>query len=275
MAYAIKVDGKVKLEDIDPAKHSGLTEEEAREKTAKLGEKLDDLQELLYAAGMHSMLIVLQGRDTAGKDGTIRKLSHYLNVQACHVKGFKVPTPEEISHDFLWRVHSHVPGKGLISIFNRSHYEDVLAVRVHDIVPEEVWKKRYGQINEFEQLLSESGTLIVKICLHISKKEQEKRLLAREADATKSWKLSVGDWKEREYWDDYTKAYNEALTKCNDDCAPWYVVPADHKWFRDLAITELLVDTLEPHRKKWMKVLTERGKIATSALAEFRKSKAK
>ena len=275
MAYAIKVDGKVRLQDIDTDKHNGLEEAEAREKTVKLGKELDELQELLFAAGMHSLLVVLQGRDTAGKDGTIRGLSHYLNIQSCHVKGFKVPTPEELSHDFLWRAHPHAPAKGQVSIFNRSHYEDVLAVRVHQLAPEKVWKKRYDQINEFEQLLAESGTLIVKICLHVSKKEQEKRLLAREADPKKSWKLSVGDWREREFWEDYTNAYNDALTKCNGKQAPWYVVPADHKWFRDLAITELLVETLKPLRKEWMEKLNERGKAALAELVEFRGKLAK
>lgn len=270
MKYAIKVNGKVRLQDIDARKHDGIMEEAARKETSRLGKELEELQTLLFATGGNSLLLVLQGRDTAGKDGAIRGLSRYLNIQGCSVKGFKVPTSEELAHDFLWRVHPHVPAKGQITIFNRSHYEDVLAARVHGFVPEEVWKKRYNQINEFEDLLTENGTIILKVCLHISKQEQEQRLLEREQDATKSWKLSVGDWKERQLWDEYTEAYNDALDKCQD--APWYVIPADHKWFRDLALTHLVVETLRPFREGWVKALEERGKKAEAELKAFRES---
>lgn len=272
MSYAIKVDGKVKLQDISTTKHNGIEEDDAREQTGRLGKELEELQELMFAAGTHGLLIVLQGRDTAGKDGTIRGLSRYINIQGCHVKGFKVPTSEELAHDFLWRVHPHAPAKGLVSIFNRSHYEDVLVVRVHELVPEKVWKKRYDQINEFEQLLAQNNTIIVKICLHISLEEQEKRLMAREEKVAKAWKLSVGDWKEREFADAYTEAYNDALTKCDGDHAPWYIVPADHKWYRDLAVTEILVETLKPYKDDWLRDLEARGEEAKAELAAYRQS---
>ena len=272
MPYAQRVKGKVDLRQIDPKVDGGMSKEEGEAKTLELGAELDELQELLYAAGTHGLLVVLQGRDTAGKDGTLRGLSRFVDVQGIHTASFKVPTPEELSHDFLWRVHPNVPGMGQVSLFNRSHYEDVLVVRVHNLAPEEVWKKRYEQINEFEQLLAESGTIIVKFCLHISKEEQEERLLAREQEVTKSWKLSAGDWKERAFWDDYTDAYNDALSKCSPDHAPWYVVPAGRKWFRDLAVTETLVETLRPYKKGWMEKLAMVGEEAKVELAEFRRS---
>lgn len=270
MKYVHRVDGKVQLRDIDSSQDGGMIEDDARKETSRLGKELEELQELLFAAGMHSLLVVLQGRDTAGKDGTIRGLSRYLNIQGVKVKGFKVPTPEEIGHDFLWRVHPHAPQKGMVSIFNRSHYEDVLVVRVHNLAPEGAWKKRYDQINEFEQLLVENGTILVKLCLHISKDEQKERLLEREQDATKSWKLSVGDWKEREFWDDYTDAYDVALSKCSPNHAPWYVVAADRKWYRDLAITHALVESLRPYKDGWLKKLEGMGKVALADLQEFR-----
>jgi PPK2 family polyphosphate:nucleotide phosphotransferase len=272
MPYAQRVKGKVDLRQIDPKVDGGMSKEEGEAKTLELGAELDELQELLYAAGTHGLLVVLQGRDTAGKDGTLRGLSRFVDVQGIHTASFKVPTPEELSHDFLWRVHPNVPGMGQVSLFNRSHYEDVLVVRVHNLAPEEVWKKRYEQINEFEQLLAESGTIIVKFCLHISKEEQEERLLAREQEVTKSWKLSAGDWKERAFWDDYTDAYNDALSKCGPDHAPWFIVPAGRKWFRDLAVTETLVETLRPYKKGWMEKLAKVGEEAKVELAEFRRS---
>jgi len=270
MPYAHRVQGKADLRDIDPKTDGGISKDQGAAKTLELGAELDELQELLYAAGTHGLLVVLQGRDTAGKDGTLRGLSRFVDIQGVHVASFKVPTAEELSHDFLWRVHPHAPAKGQVSFFNRSHYEDVLVVRVHDLAPEEVWKKRYEQINQFEKLLAESGTIIVKFCLHISKEEQEERLLAREQEVEKAWKLSAGDWKEREYWDDYTDAYNDALQKCSPEHAPWYVVSAGRKWFRDLAVTETLVETLRPYRKGWMEKLAKIGEEAKAELAAFR-----
>jgi PPK2 family polyphosphate:nucleotide phosphotransferase len=275
MAYAhrIKPGSTVKLADFDPSQKGGLTEDVGRALTDVLRKKLDDLQEMLYAAGQDSLLIVLQGRDTSGKDGTIRHLSTCLNVQHTTVSPFKQPTPIELKHDFLWRVHSQVPAKGMIAIFNRSHYEDVLAVRVHDLVPKKMWKHRYDRINEFEHLLTKTGTLVVKFMLNISKKEQEDRLLAREKDTEKAWKLSPGDWKERDYWDAYTEAYEEALERCSTEDAPWIVVPADHKWYRDLCITEAIVDVLECRKKEWEACLKELAKEQTAALKAYRAEK--
>ncbi|HXI88368.1 MAG TPA: PPK2 family polyphosphate kinase, partial [Blastocatellia bacterium] len=201
MTYAHRLEGdrRIKLQDFDPAEDAGLKREQGEKKTAQLIEELIELQELLYAARRQSMLIILQGRDTSGKDGTIRHVAGPLNSQSCTVTSFKVPTEEELAHDFLWRVHAQTPRAGDIKIFNRSHYEDVLVVRVHKLAPKEVWRSRYTHINAFERSLADSGTIILKFYLHISKQEQKERLLEREKDPTKSWKLSVGDWKEREY----------------------------------------------------------------------------
>lgn len=235
------------------------------------GKRLDELEDLLYYAGQTSVLVVFQGRDTAGKDGAIRTMLRYVNGQSCHVSPFKVPTEDEIAHDFLWRIHKKAPGKGEMAIFNRSHYEDVLVVRVRGLAPESVWRARYDQINEFEKLLAANGTIILKFMLWISKEEQEKRLLAREQEVEKSWKLSAGDWKEREFWDDYTAAYQEVLDKCSPPHAPWHVVPADRKWYRDCFILKTLVETLEPFRAGWMENLAAIGKERKQELDEFRK----
>ena len=217
------------------------------------------MQELLYAVQTESVLVILQGRDTSGKDGTIRHVAGPLNSQSCTVASFKVPTEEELAHDFLWRAHAQTPRTGDIKIFNRSHYEDVLVARVHELAPKQVWRERYEHINAFERLLADSSTIILKFYLHISKDEQEKRLLKRETDPIKSWKLSVGDWKEREYWDDYTKAYEDAINRCSTKHAPWFIVPADKKWFRNLAVAEALRDALMPFKKKWLARLEEEG----------------
>jgi len=269
-AHLVKPGEKFRLGDIDPEDTSGLSKANGLENLAKLGERMCELQELLFAARKHSLLVVLQGRDTSGKDGAIRRFLTFANVQSTRVIPFKVPTANELAHDFLWRVHAHTPGKGEISIFNRSHYEDVLAVRVHDLVPKDVWKERYAHIKNFESLVASSNTLILKFYLHISKKEQEERLLAREGDPTKAWKLSVGDWKERELWDKYTEAYEDALRKCSTKAAPWRVIPANHKWFRDLAITQAVVEALDPFTKEWQESLTDLGKTELAALKEYR-----
>ncbi|HWD39572.1 MAG TPA: PPK2 family polyphosphate kinase [Fimbriimonas sp.] len=275
MSYArlVKPGSKFKLNDVDPGYHDGLSEEEALTRLGEIGNKISKLQELLYAAKQNSMLIVLQGRDTSGKDGAIRRILHYCNVQSTSVVPFKVPTSVEAGHDFLWRVHSHAPGKGDVTIFNRSHYEDVLVARVHKLVPKKVWKRRYDHINNFERLLTESGVIVLKFYLHISKGEQEQRLLAREQDPEKSWKLSVGDWKERELWDDYTDAYEDALDECSTNDAPWRVVPANHKWFRDLAIAQTLLHELEPYEKTWKASLQQLGVEQKAEIDAFRKAK--
>ncbi len=272
MSYAHRIDGskKLRLKDVDPGETGGLSKEEGRLRADALGAELAELEDLLFFAGTHSLLIVLQGRDTAGKDGCIRRILDYSDVQSIRVESFKVPTEEELAHDFLWRVHQRAPRRGSLALFNRSHYEDVLVARVHGLVPEAVWKKRYAHITAFEELLLDSGTLLLKFMLHISKEEQEKRLLDREKETEKAWKLSAGDWKEREYWDAYTEAYEDALNRCGSARAPWFVVPADHKWYRDLAVLEQLVAALKPHREEWLASLRDRGEEAMREIRAYR-----
>ena len=217
-----------------PGRHARLLRTTRRREAktkAKLLKRLDDLQYLFYAVKKRALLIVLQGIDTGGKDGTIRHVMSGVSPQGCRVTSFKSPTPEELAHDFLWRIHAAVPEKGDFGIFNRSHYEDVLVVRVHKLVPKKVWKARYDEINAFEKLLVENRVHIVKFFLHISKDEQKKRLEARITDPQKSWKISAADFAERKYWDDYVSAYEEALSRCSTESAPWFVIPANHKWF--------------------------------------------
>ncbi|MCI0484991.1 MAG: polyphosphate kinase 2 family protein [Blastocatellia bacterium] len=265
-AKKIKPGKKVKLSHYDPEPDTGLSKEEAAERMKELSQEVGDLQESLYAAGQNSVLIVLQGMDTSGKDGTIRNVMSEVNPQGCRIESFKVPTEQELAHDFLWRVHRVVPPRGMITIFNRSHYEDVLVVRVHELAPEEVWQKRYEQINHFEKLLADNNTIIMKFYLHISRDEQEERLLEREQEAEKAWKLSVGDWEEREYWNDYMRAYEEALSRCSTDYAPWYIIPANKKWYRNLAVAEVIAQSLRPYRKRWEGSLS---KLAAEKLAEL------
>jgi PPK2 family polyphosphate:nucleotide phosphotransferase len=188
------------------------------------------------------------------------------------VASFKVPTPEELAHDFLWRVHKQTPERGQVVIFNRSHYEDVLAARVHDLAPKSVWSQRFDQINAFERLLTDNQTILVKCFLHISKDEQEERLLAREEETVKAWKLAVKDWQEREHWDKYRKAYEDALEKCSTDHAPWHVIPADQKWFRNLAVSEILVKTLNRYRTDWEAKLEDVSRTALASLREARET---
>lgn len=272
MSYTHVFDGsgKLRLADVDPNDTSGLKKDEAGPRLDALGKELGDLHDLLFFAGRHALLVVLQGRDTSGKDGTIRRILEFSNAQSCRVEPFKVPTPLELGHDFLWRIHARTPARGSIAIFNRSHYEDVLVVRVHKLVPENVWRPRYDQINQFEALLAHSDTIIAKFYLHISKDEQAERLLAREEDTEKAWKLSVGDWKERERWDDYSAAYDEALNRCGTPAAPWYVVPANRKWFRDVAVLDRLVELLRPYKAGWLESLDTLGKKARAELAAYR-----
>ncbi|MGH2532777.1 MAG: PPK2 family polyphosphate kinase [Thermomicrobiales bacterium] len=273
MGYAVHVPpGKrVDLSRIDPDADGGLSKVDGTIRADGLTEELGELQELLYAAGTHALLIVLQGMDTAGKDGTIRKVLREVNPQGCHVTSFKVPTEEELGHDFLWRIHKQTPLRGLIGVFNRSHYEDVVVVRVKELVPEPVWRAHYDQINTFEQLLTASNTLIAKFYLHISKEEQEGRLLDREKEVEKAWKLSAGDWIERQAWDDYIAAYEDALTKCNTDVAPWHVIPANRKWFRDVAVADTLVNLLRPFRDDWLSSLKAMGQEELKRVKATRK----
>jgi len=272
MTYSHRVaDGaKIRLNDFDPEDVKGLKRDDASTMLTGLMEEMVELQELLYASAQKSVLIVLQGRDTSGKDGTIRHVTGPLNSQGCEVASFKVPTPEELSHDFLWRIHAQTPKRGHIKVFNRSHYEDVLVARVHSLVEESVWRGRFDHINNFERLLADSGTIILKFYLQISKEEQKERLLKREQDATKFWKLSVGDWKEREHWDAYSEAYEDAVNHCATPYAPWYVVPANKKWFRNLAVADAIVNTLRPFKEEWMKQLEKSGERELAAVREFR-----
>jgi len=245
--YRVSPKDKIKLKDWDPNESSEFSGDKAaaKERLLKLNQELDGLQELLYAEGKHKVLVVLQGMDTSGKDGTIRAVFEGVNPQGVQVAPFKVPSPEDLAHDYLWRTHKVVPGKGELVIFNRSHYEDVLVVRVHDLVPKEVWKKRYAQINAFEHLLADEGTTILKFFLYIDLEEQKQRLLERLADNTKQWKFNVGDLGERKLWPAYMKAYEDILNRTSTPWAPWYIVPANRKWYRNLVIGEVLVDTLK------------------------------
>ena len=239
-------DAKLRLTDATAAASKDApSKSDALENVERLGARIDELQDALYAEGRRALLIVLQGRDTSGKDGTVRKVFGPLDPLGITITSFKVPTPVELAHDFLWRVHQAVPPKGTIGVFNRSHYEDVLVVRVHGLVPEPVWRARYEQINQFERILTENGVTILKFFLHISRHEQRERLLARLEDPTKYWKFSPGDLKERERWDEYTSAYEEALSRTSTAAAPWYVVPADKKYLRDLLVAQVVADTLE------------------------------
>ena len=203
------------------------------------------LQERLWAEHEQSLLVILQATDTGGKDGTIRHVFEGVNPQGVVVTSFKQPTPEELDHDYLWRIHKHTPAKGEIAIFNRSQYEDVLVVRVHDLVPKQVWKKRYAQINDFEERLTETGTTIVKLFLHISKEEQKERLQARLDDPDKRWKFNPGDLADREHWDAFQAAYQDMLEQCSTDFAPWYVIPANRKWYRNVVVAAIIADALE------------------------------
>lgn len=272
-AHCVEPGERVRLSDIDPAAHGGLDHQEAGVLTETLGEELAELADLLFYAGSHALLVVLQGRDTSGKDGTIRRILQYVNAQSCRVVPFKVPVGPELEHDFLWRVHAQVPGRGSIALFNRSHYEDVLVVRVKNLVPEAVWRKRYDHINAFEELLLDSQTILVKLLLHISKEEQRERLLAREKEPEKAWKLNVTDWQERELWDDFTAAYEEVLYRCSKPRAPWHIVPADHKWFRDVAVLQCLVETLRPYRDEWLARLKNLARERLRELEEYRRHK--
>jgi PPK2 family polyphosphate:nucleotide phosphotransferase len=214
-------------------------------------EKLAALHDLLYAEHKHALLIVLQGMDAAGKDGTIRHVMSGVNPQGCTVTPFKAPSPAELDHDYLWRIHNAVPAKGTIGIFNRSHYEDILVPKVHKLIPRPELERRYEEINAFERMLARNGVTILKFFLHMSKKEQAQRLKDRQTDPMKHWKSSASDFKEREYWDSYQTAYEEVVRRCSTREAPWYVIPSDHKWFRNYAVSEIVTRTLKSLRMRY------------------------
>jgi PPK2 family polyphosphate:nucleotide phosphotransferase len=274
LLWKVEEGTKVKLKDYDPGyTASHIDHASAKGELERLAKEMSTLQEALSAAQHQSMLIILQGMDTSGKDGTIRHVFSNVNPQGCYVHSFKQPTLEELAHDFLWRVHQVTPAKGMIGIFNRSHYEDVLIVRVHNLVPEEVWQERYKAINHFEKLLANSNTIILKFFLHISYDEQKQRLQDRVQEQDKAWKISAGDWVERKYWHDYQKAYEDALTQCSTAEAPWYIVPANHKWYRNLAIAHTLVQTMSQYKDEWKTELEARGKRELEQLKQTQANK--
>ncbi len=261
---------RVRLADHDPGDTGGVSQEKAQRELEQLLGRLSELQELVYGAGKQSVLIVLQGLDTAGKDGAIKHVATSLNPLGCRAVSFRAPSEEELRHDFLWRVHQQVPARGMVTFFNRSHYEDVLVARVHQLVPADVWRGRYDEINQFERMLARNGVIILKFFLHISKEEQRERLLAREADPAKAWKLSVADWQDRAYWDDYQAAYEDALGRCGTKWAPWQIVPADHKWYRNYVVARRIVERLVAEEHLWREELAARGREELAKLAAFR-----
>jgi PPK2 family polyphosphate:nucleotide phosphotransferase len=260
--FVVAPGSRVKLREIDPGfKDHHENHKAAAEEIEYYQKRLCELQELLYAERRHSLLICLQAMDTGGKDGIINHVLSGMNPQGCRVAAFRQPSPEEAAHDFLWRVHHAAPARGEVVIFNRSHYEDVLVVRVHNLVPKDVWSLRYDQINAFEKGLAEHDTHIVKFYLHISKEEQLSRFKDRLDDPAKQWKVSEADYAERNFWDDYMEAYEEALSRCSTRHAPWFVIPANHKWFRNLAVGRILVEHLEDLKIKTPKPTVDIEKI--------------
>jgi PPK2 family polyphosphate:nucleotide phosphotransferase len=255
-------DRKICLSKIDPDDTAGATKEDALERVTQLEATLNDLQETFYAEHRRSILIVFQAIDTGGKDGSIKNLCRGFNPAGVRIESFKTPTQVELDHDFLWRVHTATPAKGMIGIWNRSHYEDVLIARVHQLVKKEVWKARYEQINAFEKVLTDNGTTILKFMLHISKNEQMRRLQARIENPRKQWKFSPADLGERSLWDDYQDAYEDAINCCSTKDAPWHVVPANHKWARNLAVVETVLDTLKKMKPRYPALSFDPKRIA-------------
>jgi PPK2 family polyphosphate:nucleotide phosphotransferase len=244
--FLVAPGGRIRLEDFDPQFVDKREDRKSsRRKIKKLQLRMDELQFQLYAEQKRSLLICLQAPDAGGKDGVIRHVLGSMDPQGCRVVPFKQPTADELAHDFLWRIEEQTPRRGEVVIFNRSHYEDVIIVRVHDLVPKTNWSQRYEQINDFERRLVANGTHILKFFLHISKKEQLKRFKDRLDDPARHWKISEADYSERERWDDYVAAYADALNRCSTDAAPWFVIPSDHKWFRNLAISRIIIETME------------------------------
>jgi PPK2 family polyphosphate:nucleotide phosphotransferase len=269
-AWKVEAGNNVKLQDYDPNYIDENTDPAlARAELEQLGNELGELQELFAAAHHQSLLVVLQGMDTSGKADTIHQVLSRVNPQGCEVRSFKVPTSRELDHDFLWRVHRVTPGRGVFGIFNRSHYEDVLVARVHDLVPAESLSRRYAAINDFERLLVQNDMIMLKLYLHMSKDEQEKRLLAQQQNQAETWKVTTADWAERKYWDEYQGAYEAALSKCSTEEAPWYIVPANQKWYRNLLVARTLVYTLRQYKDEWEAQLVERGKRELALLAQL------
>jgi PPK2 family polyphosphate:nucleotide phosphotransferase len=269
-ARLVKLGEKLKLKDEATKPPENVEKEAVLARIDELAPELTRLLDLFAFSAVHPLLLVFQGMDTAGKDGAARHLFGMSSILSARVAGFKRPTEEELAHDYLWRVHKQTPGKGELVLFNRSHYEDVLVVKVHGLAPAEAIEKRYDQINAFENHLSENGTMIHKFFLHISKKEQEERLLEREAEPSAAWKLAAGDWKEREKWDEYQDAYGAALSRCSTEAAPWQIIPADKKWYRNLLVTEALITALQARENDYVGALEKLGAARKSELAAYR-----
>lgn len=262
---------RIRIDEIDTSESGGLNKEEGVAEADRLGEELAELANLMGYVGDKALLVVLQGRDASGKDGAIRKILEFSDIQIAAVRAFKVPSSEERAHDFLWRVHRVAPARGKIALFNRSHYEDVIAARVHRLVPPRIWRARFDHINAFERLLvGDSDVIVLKFFLHVSREEQIERLIDREKDPRTAWKLNPADWRELPLWSEVSRAYDDVLRKTSFPHAPWYVVPADKKWFRNLAIIEQLVLALRPYRKTWLVTLKERRQEAIKQIQEIR-----
>lgn len=261
-SYLVKPGSKVDLSKHDPNEHGFCANKKQGEKVLRtLVGRIRDQQWVLYAEHKHRVLVVLQAMDTGGKDGTIRSIFRYIDPLGIRIANFKTPTEPELDHDYLWRIHKQVPGRGEIVVFNRSHYEDVLVVRVHNLVPKTIWKRRYDQINDFERMLAEEGTTILKFFLHISPEEQLSRLKARLKNPDKNWKFSKQDLEERKLWPEYTKAYEAVLSRTSTEWAPWYVVPADRKWYRNVVVASILAEVLESLKMEFPKPEEDLSKI--------------
>ncbi len=261
MAQPVKITAPIRLKDFDPDYHEGLDKDETREKTIKLTERIGDLQELLHADADQALLILLQGMDTSGKDGAARKLLEFVNPAGVETANFKKPSTEELAHDYLWRIHKLIPRYGNIGVFNRSHYEDVLIVRVLKLQPSSVWEERYDQINAFEKYLVQNRVVVLKFFLHISSDAQAERLKARIEDPRKNWKFEMSDLEMRAQWGKFQKAYEDAINYCSTHCAPWHIIPADRKWYRDYVIAKIVAKTMEGMKLKWPKAREDLSKI--------------
>jgi PPK2 family polyphosphate:nucleotide phosphotransferase len=274
MQYAFQVPPgePLRLADHDPDRHDGLDKSASVALLKELVDELADLQDELFGAAQHAVLVVLQAPDTGGKDGTVKRVFRGITPVGLRVTSFKAPTEAELAHHFLWRIDRALPPKGFVGIFNRSHYEDVIVPRVKALVPEPVWRGRYDEINDFERMLVRNGTIVLKFFLHISRDEQLERLHDREREVEKAWKLSPGDWTERARWDAYVEAYEEAISRCNTPDSPWYVVPANRKWFRNLAVAEALVETLHRYRDGWRETLAQMSQKRLAELEQLRSS---
>jgi len=261
MKQPFAIRGRIRLRDFDPDFCDGMEKEEAKDKSLKLCQRIGDLQELLYANSKNALLLLFQGMDTSGKDGAGKRVLEFVNPAGVETANFKAPSADELAHDFLWRVHKAVPRFGNIGVFNRSHYEDVLIVRVLGLRPPTVWRSRYDQINAFEKTLTENGVVLLKFFLHISKEEQAERFRARLNDPAKRWKFRTDDLKMRKYWKEFQDAYEDAINRCSTDYAPWHIVPANRKWYRDYVISERVVSALENLKLKWPEPLEDLSKI--------------